>query len=266
MSLRTSLFVISILSSGLLFLAGCSSSPSLPPETATAQTERIQKMATQMASAYHATGAVSQQQSTESAIAGVTLLSQASSWPLVISDTFDNNNNQWPIGTKDSDLSTEQLSIDNGKYNWTATAKDGFVYWTTPITETTKDFYLAVDAMQISGPEDGETDLVFHEADTSNFYLFEVSGVKKFSVSQLIQDEWQTRIDWTDSEFIQPLQSNHLVVIGKGKDYYFFINGNLVGTYTETTASQGSSGVAVALYNKGDTGHFAFDNFELRIP
>lgn len=260
------LILSSILSGWMFILTSCSPGENLPPATATAQIERIQKLATQMAEGLQSTSAISQQQATEAATAGMTLLNQAASWHVVISDTFDNNNNQWPTGAKDSDLSSEQLSIDKGSYNWTATAKSGFVYWTTPTTDTVKDFYLAVDAKQIDGPDEGDMSLVFHELDTSNFYLFEVSNVKMFSVNQLVADNWQTRIDWTDNEVIQPAQPNHLEVIGKGMDYYFFINGTMVGTYTESEATEGSSGVGVALYNKDEKGDFAFDNFELKVP
>jgi hypothetical protein len=269
---RYSHIFVSILIFWTFILAGCSGTESLPPATATAQIERIQKMATQMAgsvqgsTAVQSTAVVPPQQATETASAGLTMLNEASGWRVVISDTFDSNKNQWITGTKDGDLSTENLSIDGGKYKWTATAKESFVYWTTPTTDTIKDFYLAVDAQQIDGPDDGDMSLVFHEADTSNFFLFEVSSVKQFSVSQLVQYEWQTRIDWTDSDLIQPFQTNHLVVIGKGATFYFFINKGLVGSYTEPTPSEGSPGVAVALYHKDDTGNFTFDNFELREP
>jgi hypothetical protein len=266
MSPSKALFFISILVCWMIILAGCTAAQSIPPATATAQTLRIQKMATQMAKELQGTGVVSQQQATETASAGMTLLEQAASWRVAISDTFDSDTNQWTTGMENGDLSTENLSIQGGKYNWTATAKESFVYWTTPITDTVKDFYVAVDAQQIKGPENGEMSLVFREVDTSNFYLFEVNNVKQFSVNQLVQDDWQTRIDWTDSDLIQPYQPNHLVVIGKGTDFYFFINGSLVGSYTEPTASEGSTGIAVALYKKDDTGDFAFDNFEVRVP
>jgi hypothetical protein len=249
-----------------LLLSACSGSASQPPETATAQAARIHNMATQMAVAGRSTEAVSHLQQTKTAQQGKDLLAEAASWQLVISDSFDNNANQWTTGVKASDLSTETLSVDGGQYNWVATAKSGFVYWTTQKSDTLKDFYVAVDAQQISGPDDGEMGLVFHEADTSNFYLFEVSSVKMFAVSQFVQDEWQVRIDWTDSDTVQSFQNNHLAVIGKGADFYFFINDSLVGTYTEPTATEGSSGVAVALYHENDTGNFAFDNFELRAP
>jgi hypothetical protein len=272
MTPRYSRFFVSILICWTFILAGCSGSESLPPATATAQVERIQKMATQMAGAVQgsvavqSTSVIPPQQATETATAGLAMHNEAVGWRVVISDTFDSNNNQWTTGTKDGDLSTENLSIGGGKYKWTATAKESFVYWTTPITDTIKDFYLAVDAQQLDGPEDGDMSLVFHEADTSNFYLFEVSSVKQFSVSQLVQDVWQTRINWTDNVLIQPFKTNHLEVIGKGATYYFFINKGLVGSYTESNPSEGSPGIAVALYHKNDTGNFTFDNFELRVP
>ncbi len=266
MTPRMGFAIVTQLTCCVLILTACSTVENLPPATATAQAQRIQRMATQMAAGLQSTSAISQQKATESADAALALLKQAESWQAVISDTFDDNHNGWPTGAKDSDLSSEQLSIENGKYNWSATAKDGFVYWTTPTTDTVKDFYAAVDAQQIGGPEDGDVNLLFHESDTSNYYLFEVSNVGKFSVNQLVADGWQTRIDWTDSADIQPTQTNHLAVIGKGTDYYFFINGTQVGTYSESEQTEGSTGVGIALYHKDDKGTFSFDNFELRVP
>lgn len=266
MSLRKAIYIVSMLSCSILLLAGCSAAASEPPGTATAQSERIQKLATQMAGAAQAADTAAKQQATETAAAAAALLNRAAAWPVVISDTFDTDHNQWTTGLKSGDLSTETLTIEGGKYNWTATAKDGFVYWTTPFTETVKNFYLAVDAQQISGPEGGDMALVFHEADYSNFYLFEVSSLKMFSITQLVKDEWQKRIDWTASDVIKAFEPNHLEVIGEDGSFYFYINGSQVGNYIESSATEGSSGIAVALYNKDDTGEFTFDNFVLRVP
>ncbi len=266
MQRRKTLILLSFSIACLSILAGCSGTGSEPPATATAQMMRIQNMATQMASAVQSTSAVSMAQATQVSSDAAALLSQAQTWSVVISDTFDNNNTQWTTGVKDSDLSTENLSIDKGSYNWTATAKDGFVYWTTPITETLNDFYAAVDATIVSGPDTGETCLVFHEADTSNFYLFEMNSSKQFALSRLVNDEWQTPINWTSSDLIRIHETNRLAVLGKGSTFYLFINGSLAGSYTESDASEGSAGIAISLYNKGDTGNFTFDNFELRRP
>jgi hypothetical protein len=269
MSPRKAIYLISMFSCIILILAGCSSGGSETPATATAQSERIQKLATQMAGAVQTTNVVSQQQATESAAAAAASLSRAATWQVLISDTFDidpNHHNQWTTGLKSGDLSTETLTIEGGKYNWTATAKEGFVYWTTPSTDSVKNFYLAVDAQQISGPEDSDMSLVFHEADYSNFYLFEVSSLKKFCLSQLVNNEWRTPIDWTDSEAIKAFEPNHLEVIGENGSYYFYINGSQVGSYNESNETEGSSGIAVALYHEGDTGEFTFDNFVLRAP
>ena len=108
--------------------------------------------------------------------------------------------------------------------------------------------------------------LVFHESDDSNLYLFEVNNERMFFLSQLVNGDWQTRIDWTESEVIKPYEPNHLEVIGTSGTYFLFINGSLVGNYTESSPTEGSPGIAVVLYNKGDTGEFIFDNFELRVP
>jgi hypothetical protein len=273
MTPHKAIYLVLMLACFILLLAGCSSGASEPPATATAQTVRIQKLATQMAGVSQATDAVVQQQATDvvaqqqvTDATAAALLSRAATWQVVISDTFDNNHNQWTTGLKSGDLSTETLTIENGKYNWIATAKEGFVYWTSPITETVKDFYLAVDAQQISGAVDGEMNLVFHEADESNFYLFEINNLKQYELSQLAKKEWQTCIDWTNSEAIQAFEPNHLEIIGVNGTYYFYINSSPVGSYSESSATEGSSGLAVSLYNKGDTGEFTFDNFELRVP
>jgi hypothetical protein len=268
MAPRKSIFLVSMLIGSFLLLAGCSAGASQPPATATAQTVRIQKLATQMAGAAQAAGEAAQQRASETAAAADALLSRAAAWHVVISDTFDttSKHQQWTTGTISGTLSSEILTIEGGKYNWTATAREGFVYWTTPFTDSVKTFYLAVDARQINGPTDSDMSLLFHESDYNNFYLFEISSEKKFAVSQLVNNEWQTPIPWSDSDAIIPFETNHIEVIGEDGTFYFYINGRQVGSYVESEATVGSSGVAVALYNKDDTGQFTFDNFELRIP
>jgi hypothetical protein len=63
-------------------------------------------------------------QSTASAQAVQTTIANAGSqWPILFSDTFDNNDTHWTVGTIDDDYSKITREIKDGKYIWDATAK-----------------------------------------------------------------------------------------------------------------------------------------------
>ncbi len=64
---------------------------------------------------------------------------QASDWPLVVLDTFNNNENEWTDGEIDDEYAAIQVST-NGVYKWEATAKQGFTWRVWQKSDATSDF------------------------------------------------------------------------------------------------------------------------------
>ncbi len=146
------------------------------------------------------------------------------------------------------------------------TANEGFVWWSRGLADTvTTDFYAAVDARQVSGTATADYGLIFHYA-AGNYYYFAVSDTGQFAVSLYYREEWETLVDWTASAALLPGEVNTLAVAAEGDHYQVFINRAWAGEFTDQRLPQGEAGVAVEIYNAGDSAVFEFDNFEWRAP
>jgi hypothetical protein len=186
-------------------------------------------------------------------------------WPVVISDDFSANVNDWLIGKSDDEYSVNELRIVNGKYRWELKAKQGFHYRQWPRTGSVSDLSLSVDIRQVSGAYDADYALVFRDTD-DEFYAFSISNTGYFSVQLFRNGVWTPLIDWTTTSTIRPGDVNRLAVVAEGAHFVFFVNDQYVAEVDDDRLSSGMVGVAVDLFDPGDEAVFEFDNFELRAP
>ncbi len=185
----------------------------------------------------------------------------ASEWPIVLFDTFDDNQSEWIDGEIDDEYSTIQVTI-NGVYKWEATAKQGFAWRVWPESDLTTDFYLAVDAQNLGNNIEAQYGLIFRENDGDYFY-WEIIDTQNFRFF-FYQNEWVELIPSTYTEAIQPGEINHLVVLSENDEFQFWINDQYVGQASGSVPSSGKAGVAIGLSYNGEESTIVFDNFELR--
>ena len=55
---------------------------------------------------------------------------------------------------------------------------------------------------QYTEPVTGQGGLIFRYVDSDNFYFFSISDDGSYRLDALVNDEWETLIDWTESELI----------------------------------------------------------------
>ena len=188
-----------------------------------------------------------------------------SSWPVVFSDKFTSDVHGWFVGKESGELATGELQITEGKYRWEAEASTDMVVWpTVPHNEAFSDFFLNVEARQVSGDEDSNYGVVFRR-NSQGYYLFRIRGDRQFRFSVLDEGEWTTLIDWTETTAIQTGEANKLAVLVQGIDFTFFINDEFVGEASDKRFDKGEVGLAIGLDSAGDKAVFEFDNFELRV-
>lgn len=189
-----------------------------------------------------------------------------SSWPLFLSDTFSSNENHWFTGDFSDEFATGSQLITNGTYRWEMKAHQSVGWWAFPDVSPVSDFYLTVEAKQVSGPESSSYGIVFRMVDDANYYVFLISDNGQFGLSLLHNNQWKTLIDWTRTSAIQPGKVNRLTVSAEGSYFVFFISDQFVSEMSDSQLSRGIAGVVVELYNANDAAIFEFDNFELRTP
>ena len=126
------------------------------------------------------------------------------------------------------------------------------------------DFYLAADARQVSGPDDGEYGLVFRQAGDSDYYIFEINNQGQFAVYLHQSDNWEALLSWNGSPAILAGGTNRLVALALGSQFLFYINDQFVTNLDDARLENGKVGLLIGLTNPKDKGTWEFDNFELR--
>jgi len=188
-------------------------------------------------------------------------LIEASQWPIIVMDSFDDNQNGWIDGEIDDDYASIQVTID-GAYKWNAYAKQGFAWRVWPEMDFADDFYLAVDAQNTGDNINAQYGLIFRNDEDAYFY-WEVIDTQYFRFFSYNGD-WNELIGSTYSEAIHPGEVNHLVVVSENDEHMFWINNQFVGQASGSFPSSGQAGVAIGLSYGDENSIIIFDNFELR--
>lgn len=221
------------------------------------------------------TAIASEIQMTETAVppAGQTATSRADAlqaeppadWRLVFSDTFESNENDWPIFVDSNTFTTHRTEITDGKYRWEARAHRNFVWWVHPDIQQTSDFHMSVEVRKISGARFAEYGVVFRVNDGS-YYRFAISDPKIFSVERNASGRFTPMISRSWSTEIRENDVNLLTVASTGSYFSFFINGQRVGEFEESRLERGFTGLTIGLDLARDQAVFEFDNFEIWVP
>jgi hypothetical protein len=219
------------------------------------QTGTVQAQATQTAQ-IRAT-ALAQASRTATALAGA-----ASPTPFI--ETFESNNNRWPMGSAEDEYVSSVKSIVNGRYHLELTAKQHMIYLCWPGGRFAfKDFQLTVEGVQIGSQNSSHFGVLFRGVDDSNFYTFEIAD-GQYSVWAQVNGVWSAVVEWTWSTAVRWNEVNQLGIRAKGAHLQFFVNGQLVAERDDSRLSGGGIGLVAGLAHAGDKAVFEFDNLQVR--
>ena len=186
----------------------------------------------------------------------------ASQWPLLFSDDFSIDNNRWDTGQLENNCIQGSRQIIGGKYKLEFEAKDSCVSWEYPDISTVSNFYITVDAEQLSESSSGAYGLVLRNTG-SNYYFFLIRNDGTIYFERLYADNYNPFIEGVKSPAIRNNGVNRLSVIARGSHFSLYINDKLVGQIDDDKLKIGSAGIMVS-YETGSKLSFDFDNFEIR--
>lgn len=140
---------------------------------------------------------------------------------------------------------------------------DNLVAWETGDL-TAGDFVAEVEVSHYDGPLINEGGLLFRYVDSANFYLFSVSSDGYFVVKKLVDGEWVTLVEWTESDAANTgsRSANYLTVLAEGEQLAFFINDELVAEVADDSFSEGGVALVAGTLDEYEV-DIAFDNFAL---
>jgi eukaryotic-like serine/threonine-protein kinase len=116
-------------------------------------------------------------------------------------------------------------------------------FWTNPGKEFS-DFVFEIDGTKQAGPDNNGYGVILRYVDQNNFYRFDISSDGYYGFGYYKGDNWTSLIDWTESSAInQGDATNTITVLCKGSKFTFFINGEKLTDFTDTTFSAGDIGL-----------------------
>jgi hypothetical protein len=180
-------------------------------------------------------------------------------------DTFDNADYGWSVGTTSNDLGTITRDISNGKYSWTMENKTEQmqVALANPTVERSKSVNVSVDADQVSGDAAVNYILMTYYNDAKNYYSFKINQYyQQYTIGVIKDAKWIELVPWTRTVAINWKSINNIKVICDNGKQTFFINGVQVFQSTDNTLTSGGVGLSVQLSGKGKIGKWQFDNFQ----
>jgi len=187
-------------------------------------------------------------------------------WRSVMCDTFVDDSNDWPVGDDNGQYADVTRTLDGGVYTWEVDSKEGVYASAEPKIRSLTDFYLAVEAMRASGPDDMHYGVLFRYKDANNYYTFSINdAVQEYNVQILEAGTWKTLTDWTHSEAIKPGEANWLSVLGKGSKFTFYINDEQVGDLADNRLPKGLIGLGVDV-NSGEQATIEWTTVDVRAP
>ena len=195
--------------------------------------------------------------------------SDVANWNVVISDSFDTNDNHWNTGDiNDPGNATGTLQIIDGKYRWNIGADRTFATITSKSQAPDGDFYASVDVHQLDGSAVCGYGLLLRDNSAGVYQFGLADHDKQFSVFAWNESTGTSRqlIDPAGSDAIRPGEVNRLAVIAEGAHYSFFINNQPVGEMTDNEWTSGHVTLFTQLCQLGDSAVIEFDNMELRVP
>ena len=195
-----------------------------------------------------------------------TIASAGSQWPILFSDTFDNNDNHWRVDTVDDEYAKITFEIKDGKYRWNAMTHKEFIQWVPLATISLDDFFLTLEVSV--GEHTGSSDygIVFRNDTNGNFYYFAIDSDQMYSLFRYYAGGWSALIDRTSSSVIRKDQPNRLTVIAEGDHFILFINDQFIADKHDDWIKEGTAALTIEIFQPDQEGTFEFDNIELRVP
>ncbi|MBN1217957.1 MAG: protein kinase [Anaerolineae bacterium] len=176
-------------------------------------------------------------------------------------ESFDSNENNWTIGQEIDEYGIYNAEMVDGRYRMSKQADKGVFAWEYLTGGNFDNFVVVVDAIPVEANTDayGYGLVLRHNADTQDLYTFEIEN-DSFKVNLLINGQWETLVDLTPLAAINVGGPNQLMAKAAGPALTFYVNGQEAVSLEDDTLLDGSVGLALDVYEPGDSVTVDFDN------
>ncbi|HXW00781.1 MAG TPA: family 16 glycoside hydrolase, partial [Anaerolineae bacterium] len=186
---------------------------------------------------------------------------------ILFEDTFDSDAKGWATGEFDDDISQDEITIEEGRYSLSVTAKpekQPYIEKFLPNREFS-DFILTLEATPRDSEKHYSYGIAFRADKDDNDYVFQIGNDGLYAV-RMYKDGWSTLKDWSSSSAIKLGETNQLIVTAKGNSLTFFVNDVQLTTLEDSTLSKGRIGLVLEIFEAGKAATVEFDNLTIRKP
>lgn len=188
----------------------------------------------------------------------------------VISETFDDNANGWPVETVNDGSLAVDPAVAGGLYHWWVRPASGghYLNMLPGFVPPTTDFSAAVDVRLASGAQNGTYIYgLVYRAEGWDYGLFGLSNDGRVHVAGVVSAATLWAEDFSHPAVrAEPGAVNRLMVRAVGPDFAFLVNGQPVFAWSQPQLNDGRLGLSVYVLREGADAEIEFDNFEVRAP
>ncbi len=188
-------------------------------------------------------------------------------WPVTLCETFDDNRNAWIIESQDNSYAQYSITVEDGVYALDYTAKSFALFQRNALTwfdlASAKDFALTVSTRMDSRFQSCSWGVAFR-ANENSFFLFSIYNDNSYAFEIYENNTWVPLISKRAYSGIRTGEENTVAVIAEGQDFEFYINGELVNSFSGGLL-QGSDILLIASAKEGVGVTYAFDDIALKV-
>ena len=176
----------------------------------------------------------------------------------VFQDDFSRITNAWDLDATDDIISSyddRELHVRIIRPNWSSYGG---------LDLNLSDFLFEVDTNHVDGPTLGQYGIYFRNVDGENYYYFAIDATGEYSLWKVVDNEWETIIDWTQSDVLNDGAGaeNRLGVLAQGAALALLANDEVLVEIADDSLAAGAMGMFVATFDEGDL-EIAFDNVDV---
>ena len=189
-------------------------------------------------------------------------------WKLLLTDNFDDNNNEWGSMVPDDAMGSISSKVENGLLDVTLISKDQSARNTVFQSKITHlmDFYISFEADQKDSESDAYYGLEFRTINLQGYVFMIDQKHSQYSLA-FTDSGWNPIIDLTTSTAINSDQPNKIELLVNGPTITMFINEQEIAKISDSrSVYPGTFGFTVGLFNPNGKTDVSFDNLQIYGP
>ncbi len=267
---HTNRFLLGLLGLMLIFLAACGGSNASEATRTPHPSLAESVMMTLTANGMSAAGGAPESTPAPSSSGGITCdLPGASGkdWPVRVCERFADNAGGWTVESQDNPYARYSIDIKDGAYALEYAAKGFAGYQRNALTwfdlASAQDFALAVTGRINSDFQNCSWGVAFR-ADEDSFFLFSIYNDNTYAFEIYEDGNWIPLITQRPYDGLRLGESNRLEITAEGGDFSFYINDELVNSFSGGLLRENGIQLVVSA-KEGVSADFTFDDLLLQV-